>query len=255
MFEFLRCRSLISKPTFCIYFVLILFGFLMGEAEAGTVKGSISVDGGKKLSNIIIYMEPTDGQDFSDGKAITISQKDSAFEPAFNVIVKGRNVLFSNDEVKNIDHNVYSLSKQAKFDIGLNGKGTVKEVPFNAVGTFKFYCSVHKSMEGVLGVVPTPYFAKLAKPGAFTINNVPPGKWVIKAMISHRRYSASPIDQVIAEGEQAAVQVQISKKSRKKKETAQLAMTPVDIIIPAEGPSDIIVNLIIGESEKQEGAQ
>jgi len=260
MFESLRLRRLKFKPACHFYCALMVFAFGVGGANAGSIKGTIAVDGGKKISNIIVYMEPADGQSISGGEAITVSQKDSAFDPPFNVIVRGMKVLFSNDESKNIDHNVYSLSKQGKFDIGLNGKGTVKEVPFSEIGSFKFYCSVHKTMEGVLGVVPTSYFAKLSKPGDFKIDNVPPGKWTLKAMISHRRYSAAPITQVIAEGGPTAVQMKINKKSRKKKKSArlksqELAMTPVDIVIPVEGSGEVVVNLLIGKTEQREAEQ
>ncbi len=248
------------KPTKWFFGVLLAFGFTVGNVEAGTVKGLIAVDGGKKIRNLIIYLEPADGQSIGGGEEVTVSQKNSAFDPPFNVVVKGRKVLFSNDEEKLIDHNVYSLSELAKFDIGLNGKGTVKEVPFNEVGSFKFYCSVHKTMEGVIGVVPTPYFAKLSKPGEFKIDNVPPGKWTIKAMISHRRYNAEPVEQEVAEGAPTAVQLTVSKKSRKKKKTAlpkpsELAMTPIDIVIPENGSRPIVVNLSIGSAEARRTGQ
>jgi plastocyanin len=236
---------------------LMIFGAVIGSAHAGTVMGSISIEGGKKLRNIIIYMEPSDGRKIQDGESISVIQKNSVFQPAFNVIVKGSKVDFVNNETKNIDHNVFSLSQKGKFDIGLIGKGSSEAVLFNEVGLIKFYCSVHKSMQGVISVVPTPYFAKLSGSNDFKIDNVPPGKWTIKAMIGHRRYTASTsIEQTVTDGEPTSIEMVISKKSREKKISSlgkplELAMIPVDIVIPADGIGNIVVMLSLGGTNSQ----
>ena len=236
---------------------LMICGVVIGTVQAGTVMGKISIEGGKKLRNIIIYMEPSDGQIIQDGESISVIQNNSAFHPSFNVIVKGSKVDFVNNEKKNIDHNVFSLSKKGKFDIGLMGKNSSEAVLFNEVGLIKFYCSVHKSMQGVLSVVPTPYYAKLSGSNDFKIDNVPPGKWIIKAMIGHRRYTASAnIEQTVTDGEATSIAMVINKKSREKK-TASLgnplehAMIPVDIVIPADGIGNIVVMLSLGGTDSQ----
>jgi hypothetical protein len=108
-------------------------------------------------------------------------------------------------------------------------------------------------MEGILGVVPTPYFAKLAKPGDFKIDNVPPGNWTLKAMISHRRYTAVPIEKIVADDGSTSVAMIIGKKSRKKKkqtkmDSVEFAMLPANIYIPADGPDEITVHLSIDKN-------
>ena len=236
---------------------LMVSGVVVGSAQAGTVMGTVSIDGDKKLRNIIIYMEPSDGRKIGDGQSISVIQNNSTFDPPFNVIVKGEKVNFVNSETKNIDHNVYSLSQKGKFDIGLNGKDSSRAVLFNEVGLIKFYCSVHKSMEGVISVVPTPYFAKLTDSNDFRIDNVPPGKWTIKAMIAHRRYTASAaIEQTVTDGEPTSIGMIISKKSRKKKIASlgnplELAMMPVDIVISVSGTDKIVVMLSLDETDSQ----
>jgi plastocyanin len=248
---------ILKIKTAIVITALMIFGVVIGTVQAGTVMGTISIEGAKKLRNIIIYMEPSDGQIIQDGESIRVIQKNSTFQPAFNVIVKGSKVDFVNNETKNIDHNVFSLSQKGKFDIGLMSKDSSEAVLFHEVGLIKFYCSVHKSMQGVLSVVPTPYYAKLSSSNDFKIDNVPPGKWTIKAMIGHRRYTASAgIEQTVTDGEATNIEMVISKKSRKKKIASlgnplELAMIPVDIVIPADGIGDIVVMLSLDGTDSQ----
>ncbi|HER26653.1 MAG TPA: hypothetical protein ENI69_06050 [Rhodospirillales bacterium] len=215
--------------------------------EAASLSGTVTVEGKRSLKNIVIYLEPAEGQSLAkDLSPITISQKDSGFHPAFSVTVAGTVVRFANDEKKNIDHNVYSLSKAKKFDIGLIGKNMVREVLFDRPGTIKFYCSIHKTMEGVLSVLPSPYFALIAKPGPFVIDQVPPGKWIVKAVVTHRRYGAAPVSATLSEGTSGNLAVVVSKRKRKKKKaglSVEVAARPLEIIMPVD--MDAIVSLDI----------
>ncbi len=88
----------------------------------------------------------------------------------------------------------FSLSKIQTFDLGLGNKGSVLEHGFGSSGRLNYFCSVHKTMEGKLVVLPTRYFTVLKKPGNFILPDVPPGKWKLKAVVFHRRYKAEPID-------------------------------------------------------------
>ncbi len=186
-------------------------------AEAGTLSGELQVDGKRPPKSFIIYLSPagSDGVQAGD-KALRVSQRGSRFSPGEAVVVQGGAVDFANDEEQNIDHNVYSLSKGNRFDIGLASKGTNKRVVFKKSGIVKYYCSVHKNMEGKLFVVPSPYFAQVDKPGAFAIENVPEGDWVVKVSVAHRRYKASPVPVTIAGDGVGDVVLLVSKKRKKK---------------------------------------
>ncbi len=230
--------------------VLLLGLLLTGQSVAATLTGSVTVEKNRRLKNIVIYLEPADGRKpVWPTRSITVSQKDTGFHPAFNVAVAGTTVRFANDEERNIDHNVYSLSPAKKFDVGLIGRGAAKGVVFDKVGTIKFYCSIHKSMEGVLNILPSPYFARLSKPGPFRIDGVPPGKWIIKALVTHRRYGAQPVPATVSEGVTTNLSVIVNKKHRRKRKKAgmpvQLAQGPVAITVSEEDPSPVSIRLSI----------
>ena len=130
--------------------------------------------------------------------------------------MQGGEVAFVNDEEKEIDHNVFSLSEVRQFDIGLAQRGSVKEVTFPEAGEVKYYCSVHKNMEGVVVVVPTPYFAHVDDSGGFRIEDVPPGDWVIKAYVAHHRYVSKPVPVSVSEAPLNSLVVAVVKKRRGK---------------------------------------
>ena len=184
-------------------------------AMAASVSGELKVDGGKKLKNMVIFLEPVDKKAADAVKQYTVTQKGQVFDPAVVVVVAGSSIVFINDEDQEIDHNVYSLSRARKFDIGLASKGSELVVDFPKTGTIKYYCSVHKYMEGTIIVVPSPFYMLMEDPGAFTLENVPEGAWKLSAAVSHRRYAATPVDVAISGGSVDSVSLMISRKRKK----------------------------------------
>ncbi len=173
------------------------------------------MDGGKKLKNLIVYLEPANAETARAAARQTVTQKNRIFKPGVSVIVASGTVSFVNDEDKEIDHNVYSLSKTRKFDIGLAPRGSTLTVDFPQPGTVKYYCSVHKNMQGVIVVLPSPFYAIMTEPGDFTIENVPPGDWKLSASVSHRRYTVTPVDLAVTDNKLDSLILQVSKKKRK----------------------------------------
>ncbi len=186
------------------------------DLSAATVSGKVQIEGNKAVSDIIVYLERADGVSSTNAPAARrIYQKGRKFAPGRIVLVKGEKIAFVNDEDKQIDHNVFSLSEVGRFDIGLAQRGSVDEVAFPNVGEVKFYCSVHKNMEGVVVVVPTPFFVHADKGGTFQIEGVPAGNWVVKTFVSHRRYVSQPISISLSGAPLDGVIVNVLKKRRK----------------------------------------
>jgi plastocyanin len=190
-------------------------GLLISASEAATLSGEITAKSKRPPRNLVVYLtRQGDDAVATNPKPVQIHQRDRKFSPSRLVVVQGGAVEFVNDEEQDIDHNVYSLSKGNKFDIGLAARGAGDQVFFTKPGIVKYFCSVHKNMEGTVFVVPSPHFAILKKPGEFEILDVPDGDWVVNVSISHRRYKASPVRVTIA-GDTADVVVQLKKKGRK----------------------------------------
>jgi plastocyanin len=157
----------LNKNKILFYTSFILFT-LFGVAQAHHLSGKIEVEGGKNLKNLIIYLEPADSSKLKlEPKLHKILQKGRQFNPDLLVVSPGDKVQFLNDEDREIDHNIYSLSRLKNFDLGLGERGSTLEVTIDKNGSGNFYCSVHKLMEGRMISLNTRYFTVLERPGNF----------------------------------------------------------------------------------------
>ena len=173
----------------------ILFGNPYMLYSKGHLAGRIIVEGQRKLRNLIVYLEPMGSVNFpSEPVKHQVTQKGRKFKPNLLVINMGDTVQYLNDEDKNIDHNIFSLSKIRSFDLGLGERGTVLEQTFDNGGKLTYFCSVHKLMEGKLVVLPNRIFILLEEPGNFILPDVPSGKWKVNVVVLNRRYKAVPIE-------------------------------------------------------------
>ena len=125
---------------------------------------------------------------------VRVTQKGRQFKPNLVVAVLGDTIQYLNDEDREIDHNIYSMSRSLSFDLGLGERGSVLEVKMKKIGQINFFCSVHKLMEGKMVILPSKHFLVLEEPGSFVLPDVPTGKWRLRVYVSHRRYKAIPIE-------------------------------------------------------------
>lgn len=177
------------------------------------LSGKIEIEGGKNLKNLIVYLEPANSSQLKlEPKLHKIMQKGRQFNPNLIVVSPGDKIQFLNDEDREIDHNIYSLSSLKNFDLGLGERGSVLEVTLDKNGSGNFYCSVHKLMEGRIISLNTRHFAILEEPGSFILPNVPAGDWIVKVFVFHRRYKAIPIKISLGNSSHENVELKVVKK-------------------------------------------
>ena len=201
-----------NLPAFKSILLLYLFAFPV-LANAHHLSGKVLVDGGKNLKNLIVYLEPDDSSKLKlEPKLHKIMQKGRQFNPNIIVVSPGDKIQFLNDEDREIDHNIYSLSRLKNFDLGLGERGSILEVTLDKKGYGNFYCSVHKLMEGRMISLDTRHYAILEKPGNFILPNVPPGNWVVKVFVFHKRYKSIPINITLENSSHENVELKVVKK-------------------------------------------
>lgn len=186
----------IKKMCFGLLFLSFLLYGVCGAAEtfAANIQGSVNVEGGKKLRNLVVYLEPVGSSAATvSPKNHTVTQKGRLFQPPFMVVSVGDTIKYLNDEKRDFDHNIYSLGQVRKFDLGLGGRGSTLEITFTHSGKVNYFCSVHKRMEGRLLVVPSTHYTTLKEPGTFLLSNIPEGKWKLQVFVTHRRYKFDPV--------------------------------------------------------------
>jgi plastocyanin len=114
-----------------------------------------------------------------------IGTADKAFSPHLLVVPVGSTISFPNHDPFN--HNVFSLSEENPFDLGLYGRGEARSVKFTRPGIMRVYCNVHAQMSAIVVVRDNPYFAQPASDGTFSLPTVPAGSYQLHAW--HERAS------------------------------------------------------------------
>ena len=78
-----------------------------------------------------------------------------------------------------IFHNVFSLSKARRFDLGRYAAGRSKSVRFDRAGIVRVFCEIHSHMSAFILVFAHRFFAATDDEGRFEIVGVPPGRYTI----------------------------------------------------------------------------
>ena len=116
--------------------------------------------------------------------SVQLLQKDMAFVPALLPIQVGTRVEFPN--LDGIYHNVYSYSRPKRFDLG-RYRPNEQPVPaqvFDRPGLVTVRCEIHEHMRGLILILETPHFVVTDADGHYRLDDLPPGRYVLKAWIN-----------------------------------------------------------------------
>jgi plastocyanin len=158
-------------------------GVAAAQKPTGTVEGRAVVTGRKAAgdhSKVVVEIHA--GARSTPGRA-TIHQKNQTFRPDLVVVAKNSTVEFPNDD--KIFHNVFSLSRAARFDLGLYKSGSTRSVEVRRAGVVDVYCNIHPNMVSQIKVVDTPFHAVTGADGRFRITGIPPGSYPVTAWVPY----------------------------------------------------------------------
>lgn len=108
-----------------------------------------------------------------------MDQRGETFVPHVLAITAGTTVDFPNSD--RIYHNVFSLSKTARFDLGRYPTGRAKSVKFDRPGIVRVFCDIHSHMNAFILVFGHPFFAITDVDGRYELSDVPPGAYRVVA--------------------------------------------------------------------------
>ena len=155
---------------------------LPAPVPAGTVNGRVELidKGGRKasdLSDVVVFIEGVKSR--PRPAHVTMTMKAKSFVPRVVVVPVGGTVDFPNEDP--IFHNVFSVSGENRFDLDLYKRPKSGSWTFQRPGVVRVYCNIHPQMSAVVVVRDNPYFAKATPDGAFSIADVPAGRYTLKA--------------------------------------------------------------------------
>jgi plastocyanin len=194
-------------------------GAAAGPANAGTIKGRISLSGkppgnavirmgmdpmcarinaGKRvvdevvitsadggLANAFVKLEGSFFRTPVPVEPVTIDQRGCIYVPRVVGARVGQVLRVRSDD--NLLHNVHGMSTATNgFNVGQPIAGMQYDVRLKDEEILKVKCDVHRWMAAYVGVVSHPYFAVSNGDGSFTINSVPAGRHTISAW--HERF-------------------------------------------------------------------
>ena len=120
-----------------------------------------------------------------------MDQRNETFVPHVLAITAGTVVDFPNSD--RFYHNVFSLSKAARFDLGRYAKGKSKSIRFDQPGIVRVFCEIHSHMNAFILVFAHPFFAITDTDNRYRINNVPAGNYNVIAWNEGVASDAKPV--------------------------------------------------------------
>ena len=146
----------------------------------------------------VLYLETAPRGAFEQpepGRA-RLDQRNETFIPHVLAITTGTTVDFPNSD--RIYHNVFSLSKAARFDLGRYAAGRSRSVRFETAGVVRVFCEIHSHMNAFILVFSHPFFAVTDDEGRYRMDGVPPGTYNVIAW--NDRGSFEPRTAIVAAG-------------------------------------------------------
>ena len=152
-------------------------GELTGEVSLVPAAPGVSI---KDASQVVVWLAPAavvQQVRVAEKLRYRLLQHNKRFEPGLLVVPVGSVVDFPNADPW--FHNVFSLYRGKRFDLGLYQAGAKRSVKFDRVGPSYLFCNIHPEMTGIVLAVDSEFFAITDKKGRYTINGVTPGKYVL----------------------------------------------------------------------------
>jgi len=150
-----------------------------GPPEAAVVSGQITMlDKGDTTAHdvgqAVIWLAAPNSIPVAPVQA-EIGTAEKEFSPHVLVVPIGSAVDFPNHDPFN--HNVFSLSEENSFDLGLYGRGATRSTRFRRPGVVRIFCNVHAQMSALVVVRDGPYFTQPSTDGSFVLPSVTPGRY------------------------------------------------------------------------------
>lgn len=200
--------SRVSRVPACAAVIASLF---VAEAVAGTIEGRIRVigkDGSPKADRggVVVYVSDMRAPDKS-AKA-EIRQRSKEFMPRITAVPAGTTITFPNEDPE--EHNVFSHSAIAEFDLGRYSKGRGKSVAFPRSGVAEIFCNVHQDMVSYVVVAPSAAVAVTGSDGSFRLDGISVGRHTLAVWDRFARPRSHTLEIEVRDGEPTVLEHEVT---------------------------------------------
>lgn len=141
------------------------------------------IDSGGGLANVVIFVEAAPVTTAADPQKINIVENNGCrYAPRILAMQRGERLRVKNSDPKlHIPHSY--LQEKTVFMLSLPFRNTVLDATqkIRESGIMKLLCDTHAWMLGYVHVFDHRFFAVSDERGAFSITNIPPGAYTLKA--------------------------------------------------------------------------
>jgi len=210
--------------------MMITVAIAHGDENTGTISGTIKVykskvktEGPKSFKDVIVYLKKVGDNKFPPpAEHAKLDQKGLVFIPHVLAIQKGTTVDFHNSD--NDKHNVYFLyeSTGKTVDLGTWNPGDMRSHTFDNADSIIGLCKLHLEMAAYIAVLDNPFFTVAIIDGetqqaSYTIKNVPPGKYALKAWHKKLKLKGGEQEVVVKSKKTTTLDLTITRKKYAKK--------------------------------------
>lgn len=171
----------------------------------------VRVEGGGLLDAVVYLEDVKAGKPFPPAeKKTTLNQKGCVFQPFVTTLANGGDLEAVNSDP--VLHNIHTYeligrARKTVINVSQPDQGGVfsKQIRLRRGNIMKVECDAHDFMHGYVFVGSNPYYAQVGENGAFTIGDVPPGTYAIKAW--HGKLGEKSGQVTVTAGGQASVEL------------------------------------------------
>jgi len=171
------------QDRFALFLALVILSLLpasdLRSEGGGTIVGTVA-RGPQRLSNVVVYIERVERTFHPPKEAAIMNQQNLTYVPHVLPILVGTTVDFVNSD--GLLHNLHAFMRgETLFNIATPKFLKKKSIVFQKEGPVLLLCDVHREMSAYIMVLQNPFFALTNEEGDFTIKDVPPGSYTVKA--------------------------------------------------------------------------
>lgn len=154
---------------------------------------------GNALQNVIVYIsEGVPDEKAKTGPVIQLSQRGCRYSPHVVVSQTNQEVWVRNDD--SVTHSVHTLARINPETNRSQPPGTPPiVVRYDQPEFIHVKCELHSWMRGVLAVFRNSHYSVTDTAGAFTLPDLPPGKYTVTAW--HETYGTQSKEIIVSPGE------------------------------------------------------